>query len=143
MTIQEIRDLIAKKISGQGTMVDVGGGLPAILNGILDLVAASPSLDTIVGDIDAAIPNWNGAAIQTDPTIAALATKPILKWRNEYYVLASYVPAEIMDANQDARTGKYWCICDYESDSHDLSGAQAIFYGFNDRQDQILVGIEY
>lgn len=40
MTIQEIRDLVAKKIMGQGTMVDVGGGLPAILNGILDLIAA-------------------------------------------------------------------------------------------------------
>lgn len=38
MTIQEIRDLIAKKIAGQGTQVDVGGGLAAILNGTLDAV---------------------------------------------------------------------------------------------------------
>ena len=43
MTIQEIRDLIAKKIAGQGTMVDVGNGLPAILNGILDKIAAIPA----------------------------------------------------------------------------------------------------
>lgn len=41
MTTQEIRDLVAKKISGQGTMVDVGGGLPAILNGILDIVVGA------------------------------------------------------------------------------------------------------
>lgn len=41
MTIQEIRDLIAKKIAGQGTQVDVGGGLAAILNGILDLILAA------------------------------------------------------------------------------------------------------
>lgn len=43
MTIQEIRDLIAKKIAGQGTMVDVGNGLSAILNGILDEMAAIPA----------------------------------------------------------------------------------------------------
>lgn len=41
MTTDEIRALIAKKISGQGTMVDVGGGLPAILNALLDKVEAA------------------------------------------------------------------------------------------------------
>lgn len=48
MEIQEMRDLIAKKIAGQGTMVDVGGSLPAILNGILDKIAAIPAPKIIV-----------------------------------------------------------------------------------------------
>lgn len=57
MTIQEIRDLIAKKIAGQGTQVDVGGGLPAILNAICDTLesgggggAAEPLV--VIGTID-------------------------------------------------------------------------------------------
>lgn len=54
MTPTEIRNLIAKKIAGQGTMVDVGNGLPAILNGLVELVeeataaaaAAAPKIIT-------------------------------------------------------------------------------------------------
>lgn len=42
MTIDEIRALIAQKIAGQGTMVDAGGGLPAILNALCDAIAAIP-----------------------------------------------------------------------------------------------------
>lgn len=38
MDIQAIRNLVAKKIAGQGTMVDVGGGLPVILNAICDAI---------------------------------------------------------------------------------------------------------
>lgn len=38
MTSQEVRALIDAKIKGQGTNVDAGSVLPAILNGILDLI---------------------------------------------------------------------------------------------------------
>jgi hypothetical protein len=48
MTTQEIRDLIAKKIAGQGTQVDLGNGLPAILNGILDAVEGASMEPLIV-----------------------------------------------------------------------------------------------
>lgn len=48
MTIREIRDLIAKKITGQGTQVDLGNGLPAILNGILDAVEGGSSAEPLV-----------------------------------------------------------------------------------------------
>lgn len=49
MTKQEIKDLIAAKIAGQGTMVDVGGGLPTILNEIIDLIPApSPSVEPLI-----------------------------------------------------------------------------------------------
>ncbi len=37
-TIDEIKDLIAQKITGQGNQVDVGNGLTTILNGIVDAV---------------------------------------------------------------------------------------------------------
>lgn len=38
MTKDEIKSLVAAKIAGQGSMVDVGGGLPTILNEIIDLI---------------------------------------------------------------------------------------------------------
>ena len=42
MTKQEIIALIAAKIEGQGSQVDVGGGLPKILKGIIDLIQPAP-----------------------------------------------------------------------------------------------------
>lgn len=42
MSKQEIQALIAKGIAGQGSAIDVGGVLPAILNGILDLAGSEP-----------------------------------------------------------------------------------------------------
>lgn len=44
MTTQEIKALIAEKIAGQGSMVDVGGGLPAILNALCDLIPQVPDI---------------------------------------------------------------------------------------------------
>ena len=40
MTKEEIKALIDAKIAGQGSAVDVGSALPAILNGILELAAS-------------------------------------------------------------------------------------------------------
>ena len=40
MTTDEIRALIAKKISGQGSAIDVGNGLEPILNALCDAVDA-------------------------------------------------------------------------------------------------------
>lgn len=40
MTKEEIKALIDAKIAGQGSAVDVGSALPAILNGILDLAVS-------------------------------------------------------------------------------------------------------
>ena len=42
MTKEEIQALIDAKIAGQGSAVDVGGALPAILSEILNLAAAPP-----------------------------------------------------------------------------------------------------
>lgn len=51
MTKQEIQDLINKKIAGQGSAVDVGGALPAILSEILELASADPQPQTHVLEI--------------------------------------------------------------------------------------------
>ena len=44
MTTQEIKDLIASKIAGQGSMVDIGGALPNILDEIIDAVGKTAPL---------------------------------------------------------------------------------------------------
>ena len=41
---EEIKNLIASKIAGQGSAVDVGGALPTILNAIVDMVADVPTI---------------------------------------------------------------------------------------------------
>lgn len=40
MTIQEIKDLVDKKIAGQGNQVDCGSALPSVLNELVDLVGS-------------------------------------------------------------------------------------------------------
>lgn len=47
MTVQEIKDLIASKIAGQGSAVDAGSALPEILNGIVDAIAAIPEVQPV------------------------------------------------------------------------------------------------
>lgn len=47
MTKEEIKALIDAKIAGQGSAVDVGSALPAILNGILELAATPPAKKVI------------------------------------------------------------------------------------------------
>lgn len=37
-TINEIKNLIKTKIEGQGSQVDIGNGLPSVLNGVADLI---------------------------------------------------------------------------------------------------------
>lgn len=52
MTIQELKDLVRLKIAGQGTMVDAGGALPPVLNGILDTLAATQNVESVVVTMD-------------------------------------------------------------------------------------------
>lgn len=44
MTKEEIQALIDAKIAGQGSAVDIGGALPAILSGLVELIPESPIL---------------------------------------------------------------------------------------------------
>lgn len=46
MTKEEIKALVSAKIAGQGSMVDIGGALPEIINAIVDAIpegVTSPS----------------------------------------------------------------------------------------------------
>lgn len=52
MTKEEVKALIKAKIEGQGTNVDAGSVLPAILNGILDLIDGAGAI-TVVTSISA------------------------------------------------------------------------------------------
>lgn len=70
MTKQQIKDLVAAKIAGQGTMVDAGGGLPTILNEIIDLLPEGGGNEPIIveGEISSS-GQYSGVRIFT-PTSA-------------------------------------------------------------------------
>lgn len=82
MTTQEIRDLVAKKIAGQGTMVDVDGGLPAILNGILDLIAAAAAQSLAVPTLTAEESELGDRIEITAERYYELISSPIIKGYN-------------------------------------------------------------
>lgn len=42
MTKEEILELIASKVEGQGNQIDIGNAMPAIMRGIIDLIPAIP-----------------------------------------------------------------------------------------------------
>lgn len=55
MNAEEIKDLIASKIAGQGSMVDIGGALPTILIEIIDSIGKAVPLRITV-DSEAGLP---------------------------------------------------------------------------------------
>lgn len=65
MTKEEIKALIDAKIAGQGSAVDAGSALPAILNGILDLATQSPEIPHAI--------ELSGAPQASMTTVAELA----------------------------------------------------------------------
>lgn len=60
MTKQEIKDLVAAKIAGQGTQVDAAGVLPTIIDALVDLVPdaeiVTRTISTKLNDTDDEIP---------------------------------------------------------------------------------------
>ena len=62
MTTQEIKDLIASKIAGQGSAVDAGSALPEILGGVVDLLKNQQDkvnvLDGIVVTLNGNTTEW-------------------------------------------------------------------------------------
>lgn len=48
MNAQEIRSLIEQKIAGQGTNVDAGGALPAILEALVDAIEESKPVEILL-----------------------------------------------------------------------------------------------
>lgn len=58
MTLQEIKELVSKKIAGQGSQVDIGGALAEILNGIVDAISDTGTLliKTLYGEFGQGVP---------------------------------------------------------------------------------------
>lgn len=76
MTAQEIQALINAKIAGQGSAVDVGGALPQILSGILELAqaggdATKPIILSGVPQIDDTLENLYGYGLTLQEIEAA------------------------------------------------------------------------
>lgn len=65
MTKEQIQALIDAKIAGQGSAVDVGGALPAILSEILNLATAQPPAPTDMAKV-LVIPNYSGIDIEEE-----------------------------------------------------------------------------
>ena len=66
MTIQELKDLILQKIKGQGNQVDVGGALPPVLNGILDILVATQNITQVIVTVDEGTGTPSAEASVTD-----------------------------------------------------------------------------
>lgn len=79
MTPEELKALVAAKIAGQGTNVDAGGGLPEILNGIIDLIGSipAPTQDIVVVDADVS-PGGNVEFVNRSEVVAALLANKIV-----------------------------------------------------------------
>lgn len=67
MTKDEIIALIDAKIAGQGTMVDAGSALPAILKGILEIAVGGENVQSDWNEADNTKPDF----IKNKPTIPA------------------------------------------------------------------------
>lgn len=52
MSKDELKELVASKIAGQGTQVDLGNALPTILNEIIDQMGGGGSLTIDMKDVD-------------------------------------------------------------------------------------------
>lgn len=48
MTKEQILALVASKIKGQGNQIDIGGALPEVLQGILDLIPPAPETALLI-----------------------------------------------------------------------------------------------
>ena len=72
MTKKEIQALIDAKIAGQGSAVDVGGALPAILHEILEAAFAGANVQSNWDESDSESPQY----IQNKPEIPAPYTLP-------------------------------------------------------------------
>lgn len=84
MTPQEIKELVSKKIAGQGSQVDIGGALAEILNGIIDIAAGGLQAVEITEEITSA----EGVEISAS-RYAELRRAVLLKEGGHYYVLST------------------------------------------------------
>ena len=97
MTKEEIQALINAKIAGQGSAIDIGGALPAILNGILELATQGGGGGSTkhVLSIESVTPGSAEsytdalARIKYDGAALTLAQLPTIDWPNTIIVDAT------------------------------------------------------
>lgn len=126
MTTDEIRALINTKIAGQGSMVDVGGGLPQILNEILnaiDGVLTIPDLGTIEAGVDYSDLRdilLENPIVKANGLIWVLTNEPcpMAEWAqvSNRYTYANYLAYE-----EGGISMGYWLVFDEDTDGR-LSG---------------------
>ena len=132
MTKEEIQALINAKIAGQGSAVDVGGALPAILSEILNLATApkKPVILTVVSFVEDGTAQDALNALQINgqnPTFDELAaldySNVVILNSGQYYIPTFYIISDTslgisagfastnfeesidIDINVDANTG--------------------------------------
>lgn len=95
MTIQELKDLIASKIAGQGSMVDIGGALPTILDEIVEMASqgGGDSVRRITVDAELeALPSDVVGSVEAGDTLVAHGSVAIVSLANEERVVFSTMP---------------------------------------------------
>lgn len=112
MTTQEIKDLIASKIAGQGSAVDAGSALPEILNGIVDAIAAIPEPAPVPEGLEADITGWQfgqmGEHSLTNEETVLLKNAVRIKLRNDLFLRQSIVSNEFISSILEFDEVRYW-----------------------------------
>ena len=93
MNANEIKELVAAKIAGQGSQVDIGGALPEVLNAIIDMVSDLPAPLPVV-EITEGVREGTPFEISEDRAIEIKASA-VLLYHNFAFVLIN--PTEIFD----------------------------------------------
>ena len=104
MNTQQIQDLIDKKIKGQGSMIDVGGGLPPILTALNENVDKAVSPDSTDMTVEEQMQvRKNLGLYYEETTTEKLEYDPdgqqvsAAGYTGEYFVKASDFPIELAD----------------------------------------------
>lgn len=101
MTTQEIKDLIASKIAGQGSAVDAGSALPEILGGVADLLKNQQDITALTENLVVELPDDLSQASQDLLLRAAKATAVV--YENDQYARTDGI-ANIVFSEEDPTT---------------------------------------
>ena len=104
MTKNEIIALIDSKIAGQGTMVDAGSALPAILKGILEIAVGGENVQSDWNEADNTKPDY----IKNKPTIPAAQIQS--DWNQTNVSAKDYI-----------KNKPYVEVGEYDADTHEVT----------------------
>ena len=138
MTPTEIKALIAAKIAGQGTMVDAGGALPAILDAIADAIATIPAaqvqsdwtqVDDTKVDFIKNKPTIPAAPVQSDWTESDSSSLAYIKHKPTIFAPKSFAITSCNDGEQTGTKEEVMQACGITVDLDEiLDPAQNYFF---------------